>query len=1230
MSWLSDKLKEAQAQLNFRDGGRTAATVRRDRAKAAPAQTVRKPQPTFMDRVRTAGTGVALGATRSAIGLTQGVSGLYDLTSPGRGTNRFSKGLDRAAKFTDQTAKAEGAGASYKAGQLAGDALSFVGGGFAVKAASKLPQVARIANPVVRATRPLAASRAAMVANIASKGAGGRIAAKGVQAATSPSVAANVALGTGLDLGAEASKGRQITPGRAALSVGANAGFGVGLPMAGQVLREGGRATLNRAVKPVYAHQDAPMPISKVTQQPTTRPTLDVVLQEQPLPTRNTKKTSGIDKAFRSTRSVIERQGQSGQELAQLLRGSRDTKQLYLAELQKQLPTLRKIAQPSLPGQGIWRNKDFENFVDATQGIAPPRNARVAKAVGEWQQVHPTIRDRAVAAGLDVGDLGPNYYPHFVDYDRIFKDSNTYNKSINHLVESGQAKTPEEAISLLNYAKDVSRNRKFGNLEAAREVDLPFYDKTPNSLISYLSSSAKRIADTENFGAKDERALNLIKRIGQEGGDTEAAKNAFDVASGAKQYTATTSNISKNIRRYVTTTRLGLGALTNVSQNVNTGIVTGHLRTLGAAIKQLDPKTRAFVGDTGVIADAVLNDLRTQQGYETFGTKAFGKAVNMVTAPLFGTVERVNRSIAATAGRDYGLRLAQKGDIKTLRKLRVTGDIKNKTLTNAQQIQVARAIVEKTQFMVDPQDLPGWVDTPGGKLVAQFRTFSYNQGKFVSNEILKPAAHGDLKPLARLLAALPLGYALYETRRVIDGRPEEENKTKVGLQAFGKVGGAGLAFDIYQSINPIGSEYLPSDRRVTMAVGAAGGPAAGLATQAAGAVSESVQRKNVPEDEARLEGKVVAANSGDKYTDLTAATRFGLSQVPIVGTPIKNRVLPYKKESEADAGKAAGLTKDQQEQLRDLPQDDKATFIQASIEKNRNSGIKLPSIGKKEATKQTAVEKLKDQEKAQNKALKDSLSNEDYDLYSLSKEDRKKLIKSGEYTKEKFAGLDKYVERKKKELGIEDTSKSAKTIKGDTRGSALVQALNGMSEKGRKGWLGNSEMDNSYTDIYDRAQKLRFEGLPDLPKSNKVLKLYADLIEKRDKGMSKLSENKAKLSFLKEAYKTEVPKEAQEIMSASTNDILNGINDGVITPDQVAQAVMYDNFLISKGLSTTADIPAKVRKELKLGDAPTARGAVAKGKKGKKSSISYKLYGFTNPIDTSRSLRQLVKQAVLK
>lgn len=620
------------------------------------------------------------------------------------------------------------------------------------------------------------------------------------------------------------------------------------------------------------------------------------LVANEDLPLYETKKVSTADKVFRSTRSIIERQGESGKQLAGLLQKSRDTEELFQADVLNRLKTVRSL-----------KGKEYENFVDATQGLAKPESAKVQQAIKEWKAVHPEMRQRAVDAGLDVGDLGETYYPHFVDYEKVFKDKNTYNQALNHLVKTGQAKNVEDAIQLLGYARDVSRNRKFGNLEASRLVDIPFYDKTKNSLVSYIQGTSKRIAQTETFGAKDEVALKYIADAGKQGYDTEAMKNAYDVAVGAKQYNPNTKAFSNKMRQYNSTTRLGQGALTNMTQNANTGIVTGHLRTMGAMLKQLDPKTRKFVESTGTISDGVINDLREGAGFT-------GKVLSKITAPGFSQVEKFNRSVAATAGRDYAQSLARKGDVATLQKLGVTGKI-GKELTEAQQIQAARKIVEKTQFKVDPQDLPGWVDSPGGKLVAQFRTFSYSQSKFFSNEILKPASKGNLMPLARLLAVIPAGYAMAEVKRVLNNRPEEDNKARKGIEAFGNVGGAGLAVDMFRSMVPLNNKYLPADRRVSMAVGTFGGPTAGAAAELVGAVSEVAQRKNVPE-KGLESNKVAIANNGESYSDATQLARLGLRQIPIVGTRLQNTLVPYKsnetklsEQVKKEKDSATGLTK---------------------------------------------------------------------------------------------------------------------------------------------------------------------------------------------------------------------------------------------------------------------------------------------------------------------------------
>lgn len=869
------------------------------------------------------------------------------------------------------------------------------------------------------------------------------------------------------------------------------------------------------------------------------------------LPEYGTKKVSGADKMFRSTRSIIERSGEHGKSLAGDLQGARDTQEIMIAKIQKQLPTVRSL-----------KGKDFENFVEATQGNTTPANPKIAKAVQEWQATHPQIRERAVnpnGAALDVGDLGPTYYPHFIDYDKVFKDKNMYNASINHLVETGQATDAADAIAKLNHAKDVSRNRSFGNLEASREIDLPFYDKTPNSLVSYIGSSSKRIAQAETFGAKDEKALAKIAEAGKQGYDTEAMKNAYNVASGAKIYDSTAQNVSNKLRSYQSTTRLGLGALTNVSQNVNTGIVTGHLRTLTAMTKQLSPKTRNFVADTGVIADSVLNDLKTQSGF-------VGKTLGHITAPGFGKVESFNRAVSATAGRDYALRLAQKGDEKTLRRLGVTGEIQGKTLTEAQQIQAARKVVEKTQFKVDPQDLPGWVDSPGGKLVSQFRTFSYAQGKFVSNEVLKPLAKGNVLPAARLLAALPLGYELYETKRKINGRPEETSATKRGLATFQNVGGAGLAFDIYQGLNPPNSKYTPTDRRVSMALGTLGGPTLGLAGQVAGAVSDLVQRKNVPSDTAKLGGKVTIGNNGKTYTDATQAARLGLSQIPIVGGPIKNRVLPYKKQSDAENGFA------------DSKKSTPSPFEALGQVLGKLTGQKDTSAATASAS--DAIAKVKAEDKANQAKYKATLSKSDYELSTLNKQDRQKLVDQGVVTQDKLKGLDNYTKNQKQSLGLSSPT---------NKGIDVNKTIDAHSQK----------VLNEYNNLDSATIKSKSIKEPTYDYKVAVAK-YAN--DKANNSLSTAQDLRAKDNIDKLNVGQNYAKEVRDIYGLPKSDILEAINNDK-TGKLADQLTSYDKDLNAK-------LGDKLKFKYGFGSSNGKRGkgnytAGGRAKKGSLPKISY-------------------------
>lgn len=87
---------------------------------------------------------------RVATGVGQGVSGLYDLFSPGKGTNRVSQALDKAAKFQDESAEQAGVGTAYKVLNVPTEIASFfIPSTLAIKVASQFPKGTKLTAKVV-------------------------------------------------------------------------------------------------------------------------------------------------------------------------------------------------------------------------------------------------------------------------------------------------------------------------------------------------------------------------------------------------------------------------------------------------------------------------------------------------------------------------------------------------------------------------------------------------------------------------------------------------------------------------------------------------------------------------------------------------------------------------------------------------------------------------------------------------------------------------------------------------------------------------------------------------------------------------------------------------------------------------------------------------------------------------------------------------------------------------
>lgn len=198
----------------------------------AIADTLNKKSPAMIPTVK----GVGLGIGRAAVGLGQAASGLYDLATPGTGTNRFSKDLTQWGANIDKVAKQQHVNpVVYHGTQIGANLL----GPAELKTVAKAPEAIR---PAVNAVERVPQFVERATSDLFNKGAKGRIAAKTIRGATNPKLAAANAGYQTYNIGQQAAQGHDINP---AAEAATYAAFQAGLPLAGAVGREAIQPVVN-------------------------------------------------------------------------------------------------------------------------------------------------------------------------------------------------------------------------------------------------------------------------------------------------------------------------------------------------------------------------------------------------------------------------------------------------------------------------------------------------------------------------------------------------------------------------------------------------------------------------------------------------------------------------------------------------------------------------------------------------------------------------------------------------------------------------------------------------------------------------------------------------------------------------------------------------------------------------------------------------------------------------
>lgn len=610
------------------------------------------------------------------------------------------------------------------------------------------------------------------------------------------------------------------------------------------------------------------------------------------LPTETPAGSKLYPNILRSGEKSLENQGQAGKALKGLMKEEQVAGDLQAGEwkaLVKRVTSQLDDAQRS-------------NLTDVLEGKAQPIDKTVEESSTVLRDLLNNVQKTAKDTGLDVG-YREDYFPRQYNWDEITKGKRK-EEVLQHMVESGQASTKAEAENFLRDFVGKNRERKAGNLEYERLFDIPGYEKDPEkALTMYADSAARRISEATYFGNKDQVSSALINKIAEGGGDYREAQKIFDNIYKGEDKNA----FAQFLLGYNAFTKLSLGFFSNLTQSVNTATKAGLLNTVKGAAQALAQGVKAVKGknydDLAVLANTLDDHVVMQES---------GLSNKFIQGAMyfFQKIESFNRRTATYAGANRATELASilKADPKSafaIRQLESLGikaeDVVNGKMTQEQLLKAANKMTRITQFKIDSLNLPTAWRTPLGKVLSQFKSFSFMQTKFIRDEIVKEARLGNFAPLARFIVLAPMAsYATQSMRNAVNNNEKSEpsfRKFDLYRKAVGD-----LPSDFVTQMQYANEKkdkwYTTPLRNVKNFSSPFIGPTGGDILE----VASSLEQKGKISDQNDMWYSEHPEAQKDPNLDLK---RFGVSKIPYVGRMLTNTYLGYGDTVAQEAKKKA-------------------------------------------------------------------------------------------------------------------------------------------------------------------------------------------------------------------------------------------------------------------------------------------------------------------------------------
>lgn len=449
------------------------------------------------------------------------------------------------------------------------------------------------------------------------------------------------------------------------------------------------------------------------------------------------------------------------------------------------------------------------------QGGARAREAGAKAAVAAVREMLQSVRDYMVKAGVDVGDLGPDYFPRVYDADYVSRHRSEFMTLLQRHNVADPQKVVDKIIardgSEFQVVRDVPgmQHLKERKLSQIPDDELrPYMNKNLYEILNgYVTQAVRRAEWAKRFG-EDGRKLNQLLS------DAKAQGATHEQVEYARKYTLGVDgtlgdNLNPTARRlmgdmivYQNIRLLPLGLFSSlidpVGIMVRGGTVADGWSAFKRGIKEMTanyggaaPKdaatelaatlgvidraslvhalgasyTQGMVGDTG---RAINNAFFRFNGMEQFNS-------SMRVAATEAAVRFIGRHADGKANQHSARWMAELGLTEADVHRDAQGNVKVTEadgLTPEQALKMRVAVnrwVDGAVLRPDATDKPVWMNDPHFMLVSHLKQFVYSFHETILKRLAHEVEHGNYNSLMAMSAYVPIMLAADMAKGLIIG-----------------------------------------------------------------------------------------------------------------------------------------------------------------------------------------------------------------------------------------------------------------------------------------------------------------------------------------------------------------------------------------------------------------------------------------------------------------------------